>query len=140
MSAYIVDDKTINRIITFIDGHMHGTDLLSFETKKILKELLGIEAFKSQKDLEVFGNVLLLMNKKAVDERYKEINNIEELKYKPEHASTIQVLKSLRCYLYQCMEGDIPENRIYKTMRKIEDIIEYDIIDKLPEYEKAEWG
>ena len=52
----------------------------------------------------------------------------------------IQVLKSLQCFLYQCTEGTIPKRKLYKTLRDIERVLINDIISKLPEYDKAEWG
>ena len=53
----------------------------------------------------------------------------------------VRILKSLRCWLYQCSEGDIPEtSELYKTMKEISNVIASEIIDDLPEYDKAPWG
>lgn len=139
MSSFIVEEDTINRILTFLEKQQYSHGLLGSSIMSELKEY-GIHDFLEDKDIEVFGNLFLLMNKKAVDVRYNEANLIQEHKFKRIKSGKLQVLKSIHCLLYQCYEGDIPETRLFKTMDKIKQILANNIICDLPGYDKATWG
>jgi hypothetical protein len=142
MSAFIVSDETINKIVSFIDRNLYGNSIVSSEVQRALKDF-GIEKIISEsneKQLNALANCLLYLNKKAVDFRYNEVNQINLIKFQDEPASEIQVLKSIHCYLYQCSEGQqFEESKLYKFIERIRDILESDIIHSLPEYEKAAW-
>ena len=57
------------------------------------------------------------------------------------HLSTkIQVLKSLQCWLYQCTEGEVVKNPLYKFFQDIaQPHLMSSIICDLSEYRTAEW-
>ena len=82
------------------------------------------------------------LNESAVMDRYGEKDTVPAFKYVQSNpTSPIQTLKSLRCWLYQCREGDVPESKLYKFFT--EDFEKYlleRIVSDLPEYEKAEWA
>lgn len=48
-------------------------------------------------------------------------------------------LKSLRCYLYQCCEGDCYESKLYKALDQLSLELAYFIATNQPEYELADW-
>ena len=61
--------------------------------------------------------------------------------YKPAHGTEIQVLKSLRCWLYQCTEGQVVKEPLYRFFNDVvEQYLMSTIICALPEYEQAAWG
>jgi hypothetical protein len=86
------------------------------------------------------------LNIKAVDARYGkgEAAKFRKLNYRyqvTEPVPLVQVVKSLRCWLYQCCEGDVPETELYQLFD--DDIRLYllnKIVTELPEYEEAYWG
>lgn len=136
MSAYIVEDKTINRILSFL----FWNDSIEKEHLKKLVNDCGYFV-DDDKACKKFGQALLNMNIKAVSYRYDEKSPAQEFEYKDLHnVSIFQALKSLHCLIYQCDEGDIPEMELFKLLKKIKAIISSDIIDSLPSYTKAEWG
>jgi hypothetical protein len=47
--------------------------------------------------------------------------------------------KGLRCWLYQCAEGDVPERDLYKELERLSDDLALDIVHSLPEYDTAAW-
>lgn len=55
--------------------------------------------------------------------------------------SRIQMFKSLRCWLYQCAEGEIPEKSVlYRVFNeKISRFLAMRIIEDMFEYDRAEW-
>jgi hypothetical protein len=57
-----------------------------------------------------------------------------------EYADNYQVYKSLCCLIYQCSEGKVPEEPLFKTLVDIKRIMAGCLISRLPEYNKAFWG
>ena len=139
MSSFIVDDKTINIIVSWIDTHTHGDSILSNGVQRSLKNL-GISSFKSNGQLEEFANCFLYLNKLAVDDRYNEKRLIEKMKFEQTEASRIQVLKSMHCLRYQLHEGEVPKHKLFGFLSQLIKILTDDIISSLPEYEGAVWG
>lgn len=91
---------------------------------------------------EALAKELYDMNVKALNARYEDIEGMTiEFKYiqTASFDSLYQALKSLRCYLYQCSEGDIPEEELYKSLRSNESETMNEIIELSPEYNSADW-
>jgi hypothetical protein len=128
MSAYIVEDITINRVVSYL----LCDQLASAYVERKLAEA-GI-------DLNALGQHMLDLNIRAVDYRYDETNEGRALVPALVPVSRIQALKSLRCWLYQCSEGDIPEEPLFQIMNGYSDDLAYTIVSELPAYERAEWG
>jgi hypothetical protein len=140
MSAFMVEDKTINYVVNWLRREI---DRLSLIPRK-LKEA-GFDT-SVPGWAENLGQAMFLLNIKAVDARYGngEAAKFRKLNYRFEHTeavSLVQVLKSLQCWLYQCSEGDVPETALYKLFDEdIRLFLMSKIITALPEYEEAEWG
>jgi hypothetical protein len=144
MSAYIVENKTINRIVEALlysrDTHSLNGPLPAMYNKW-LKEF-------SQDEPEEIGLALYGMNYNAVMQRYSDLKRDElpgpieaGYKYSDEPiTSAIQIYKSLQCYLYQCSEGDVPELPLYKALDAYQHEIADHMITNTPEYERAAWG
>jgi len=130
MSAYVVEKKTIDRIVTFAETK--GAEHFWSRYPAIHEVFAG--------DCNKLGQKLLVMNNKAVDARYNENNPIELYNYSHTPASKIQVYKSMQCFLYQCTEGDIPKSKLYKELEELIGDLAADIVYNLPEYGKAQWG
>lgn len=129
MSAYIVNDLTINRIVSYL---MRDRDRLPF-----IKDDLA----EANIDLNELGQAMLDLNRRAVDYRYSESNEASVLVPATVPVTRIQALKSLRCWLYQCSEGNIPEEEeLFKIMESYSGALAYAIVRTLPEFEQAEWG
>lgn len=135
MSAYIVEDKTINRIISYLSQDQHST-----WTKKRLLDEAAINA----NDLDTLARRMLELNIVAVNARYgtEEAESFEDLDYKISHepVERVQALKSLRCWLYQCSEGDADKTPLFLIMEEYSNRLADEVISKMPEYDKAEWG
>ena len=133
MSAYIVKDKTINRVVTwlsvqpeFLQKRVAGNAEIEIEDPEF-RFKLGLSMYK--------------LNVDAVNERYQE-NHDPDLSFKARHefANRIQVLKSLRCWLYQCTEGEAVTRPLYKAMETLRDFLALEIVESMPKYEAAEWA
>jgi hypothetical protein len=139
MSSFMVSDKTINRIVTFLDAKL--LDEWPHFAEKF--EQLGFDVQNDQ-FCYVLGRAMFVLNMRGVDARYGEgsAKEFRELNYTfhPRRAGAFQVYKSLGCWLYQCMEGNTPDDPLYKLMREVEATLANWIIHRLPEYDGAEWG
>lgn len=133
MSAYIVEDKTINKIITFLDGDQ--------EMRSYLHHELNLDLDTKDKAFE-FGKKLLALNIQAVNERYNESKSVIPNGYQFNYEITdrIGAYKSLRCLIYQCSEGDVPKTALYKTLKEISDYMANSIVSSLKIYEDRPWS
>jgi hypothetical protein len=90
------------------------------------------------------AQALFQLNRKAVIQRYGKDDDYSKKGYKfkfnYENSSDIQVLKSIGCFLYQCSEGDVPKNKLFKLFEKIENGLTKHIVSEMKEYDTAEWG
>jgi hypothetical protein len=140
MSAFMVEDDTINRIVEWLSWEVTRSPRL----KLSLEHTLRIETRRPTWEQEL-GRAMFQLNIGAVHDRYGagKAARFRDLTYtyKPAHGSEIQVLKSLRCWLYQCREGQVPTQPLYRFFDEVvEPYVMTKIICALPEYEAAYWG
>ena len=143
MSAFMVNDEIINSIISGLkyaeewgDGYAKfprdpGNDLLCVSTPEQAQELgarlfhmniLGIEARYGKGDAKTF---------RPLDYAYASIP----------HPNIYQLFKSIRCLLYQCMEGDVPEEQpLYNALLDWSKNIAVYALEKSDKYQAAAWG
>ena len=127
MSAYIVEKETIDRIVTYLQApdmrdhidHCHPS-------------LTGTAHEQGQR--------LWTLNVRAVDSRYEERNAVNLYHHSTALCSKAQALKSLRCYLYQCSEGGVPETPLFKALDTLSGDLALEIVGDLPEYAAAQWA
>jgi hypothetical protein len=140
MSAFMVADETINRVITSLSWKITKSQWL----KKKVEDALQIDTSKHNWE-EDLGHAMFELNIAGVNDRYgdNEAKKFRALNYRyaPARGSQIQVLKSLQCWLYQCMEGEVVKKPLYQFFNTfIEPHLMNSIISDLPEYNSAEWG
>jgi hypothetical protein len=140
MSAYMVADETINRVIEWLYWELDKSPWLRDKLEKVSGIDTSIHAWS-----EELGKAMFALNIASVTDRYGEgqAGKFRKLnyRYKPAHGSTIQVLKSMQCWLYQCTEGEVVTKPLYKFFQDtVEPHLMSSIIADLPEYEAAEWS
>ena len=141
MSAFIVQDKTINRVVTWMAEETRRNPYFAQKIEQGL--LLSTDDHQWEAKL---ARAMFQLNIDGVNARYGpgEAQKFRTLDFtfRPEHAlDKVQVLKSLQCWLYQCCEGRIMYSPMYRFFD--EWVVRYlmsQIIDALPTYNKAEWG
>lgn len=130
MSAFIVDDSTINRIVSFV-ASWEGRSWYQSQFKKA-----GVDANEPTE----FGQALAQMNQDAVNQRYQEEPTELTYQHKYVQANKVAVYKAIQCLSYQCAEGNVPERELYKLLESMGIWVAGEIIRELPEYEQATWG
>jgi hypothetical protein len=140
MSAFLVEDKTINSIVTWLTREVSTSHF----TIDRLARKYGVDLTSDTWD-EKLATAMFQLNCDGVTARYGE-GEAEKFRpltctYKPEiYHSLVQVFKSLQCWKYQCSEGDVPQTKLYQFFEAVENHLAVKIVMDLPEYEKAKWG
>jgi hypothetical protein len=151
MSAYIVADETVNRIVDLCSALFFGVPRgpARYVHFRYPSRPAG-DGESSQK----FGSELLAMNCDAVAARYGSVEEFLEGEPDPRTGyrycrvmpgdacewDYFQVVKSLDCYLYQCNEGDIEKRPLYIALERLREDLSSGIINCDPRYEAARWG
>ncbi len=147
MSAFLVQDETINRVVEWLRREVNKSSFLKEKAEKVFD--ISVDDCKWA---ETVGKAMFQLNIDGVSERYGEGEarrfralNYQYIPSRPTtiyHPSTkIQVLKSMQCWLYQCSEGEVVNNPLYIFFKQIvEPHLMNSFISDLPEYKKAEWG
>jgi len=141
MSAFIVEDTTINRVVTWLKREVENN---RFNALNWLAQEYDLDLTSDQWD-EKLAQAMFQLNCDGVNARYGEgeAGKFRPLNftYKPEGDTfLVQVLKSLQCWKYQCSEGDVPETKLYQFFEEVEHHLALKIVMDLPEYDKATWG
>jgi len=137
MSAFIVDDSTIDRIVTYLGRH----------DQSYLARMFHPLGYDPAAKPEAFAQALFDMNCQAVNQRYADRPARTEFHPEP-YAFRVNytgqtagaILKAVSCLRYQCSEGDVPETPLFKALDHLGHGLAYEVASKTEEYEKAEWG
>lgn len=140
MSAFITSDKNINSIISFIRSD-------SGKNQHIYRSLENMNlTWGGKDDAHVLGSKMRDLNIEAVCARYTD-DKVEVLKGNDDYKfveiprpSRIEAYKSLRCWLYQCAEGHVPETDLFKAFNQVSGEMAMHIVNRLPEFDAAVWG
>lgn len=145
MSAFMVSADCMNRVVNAVMARFNAQGpAYSFRT------FAGVDLFHRTADTEIAA-ALYAMNRAALVARYPDTHSdggysdIPEYRFSwVRHDSKIMrfvsAYKATECLLYQCCEGDIDKTPLYQELLAFKHWLAGEIIDMLPEYEKANWG
>ena len=148
MSAYVVEDKTINTILAWVEQAAWDSS-----NNWIFRPFnsIGYAIDRSHTDYLFYGELqrlaeaLFQMNCNGVNARYGDgqAEQFRELNFEYKSIATptiIQAIKSIECLSYQCCEGKIHETGLYKALEQVIHNCQGQVVQSLPEYESAKWG
>lgn len=134
MSAFMVEDRTINEIVTWLrksDGNCW--DLL-------MDGGWDLDASGAER----LARAMFALNVAAVEGRYGkgEAGWFRQLDFAwhPQQAHPVQVFKSLECWLYQCAEDVTVGDPLFRLMLEILKRMAMRIVRRSEEYREARWG
>jgi hypothetical protein len=139
MSAFMVEDATINRVVTWLKREVTTSRF----TLDWLAREYDVDLTSDQWDKKL-AEAMFELNCEGVNARYGE-GEAEKFRplnftYKPEvYHSLVQVFKSLQCWKYQCGEGNVPDTKLYQFFEEVGYNLAVKIVMDLPEYETAKW-
>ena len=155
MSAYVVEDETIGRIVGFLFDKAAAArweeptlSPLAVPCKELsynLRSEAGRRGPALRRSCERLATAMRFMNVGAVRGRYEDADERGMVGTAQAIAlghSTRPVVayKALRCWLYQCTEGDVPNSPLYKAVEEIAAALAQEIVQALPEYDETPWG
>lgn len=132
MSAFIVSDETMQAVV---------------EAFVVVERIHGRQSV----DPTELGQQLYKMNYDAIHARYPDtIDNSDNVPgpIPPVDPEAFQwrigrqftrcaMLKAIRCLLYQCSEGNVPESPLFRQLSDASESLTYEIISELPEWKAA---
>jgi len=140
MSAFIVTDETINKVVSYLYAKANGPGLQELGLSTVQKIGFDLSDFDNCRSL---AEQMFDLNVAAVNARY---GRGEAEKFRPLNfqfrfipSQLIEVIKALETWSYQCTEGDIPDQRLYKAMQDLRCELYREAVHQLPEYEAAPW-
>lgn len=151
MSAFMMSKESLAKITAYVHREItedkYRLDYIQdirdtcHEYEKANKKVVNIGYVSN----ETLYRVLELMNTESLRQRYGdaiEENISESVPTIPfwGYLSKVEIYKLLNCYTYQCCEGNVPETKLYKAIKKLEADLCHDIVSSMPEYQAAVWG
>jgi sulfur relay (sulfurtransferase) DsrF/TusC family protein len=142
MSSFLIEDSSINKIVTFLIKCSYSNEIYYGEINKILVKYGFNLNYIENKNLEAekLARYMKSLNLSAINYRYNEENKDYNIKFEEiDEKNLFQILKSLECFLYQCSEGEIPQENLFKMLEQITYILKDLIINSLKDYKTAKW-
>jgi hypothetical protein len=139
MSAFMVEDKTINRVVTWVAREVST----NFSMMDRLARKYEIDLVSDNWE-EKLATAMFQLNCDGVNSRYGEgqAEQFRPLNFQyqwEQYLPLVQVLKSLQCWMYQCCEGEVPKSNLYHFFEEVENHLALKIVMDLPEYNRSKW-
>ena len=141
MSAYVVEDQVINKVVAFLNMAARGGNSYRYNIPSLGKA--GYDLCY-EADCERLAQDMFDLNCLSVNERYGEGQAAEfrtldfEYRFKLP-GSRVVMLKAIECWQYQSCEGEAINHPLYKLMEGVKLEMALTIVHDLPEYDQAEW-
>lgn len=103
------------------------------------------KGYKSDAFVEDVARALYNMNRRAIVCRYGDPKRMGVQKFKFDMAyvepwTKIRLYKNIRCFLYQCSEGDVPKSALFGIIERIGYEVSGWVIGEMKEYDASPWG
>ena len=126
MSAYVVDDQTINDIVAYV-----SLSSISWRTDHMIQDFVYL-GYEFPQDREKLANDLFNMNCEAVDQRYGKDEwrefHPDKFVYRTQVPPTAPIAYKLIGRLkYQCTEGNVPRTDLYKALEHLHNQVAHHI-------------
>jgi hypothetical protein len=137
MSAFLVEEKTLHKILTQLGREVRKSRWLKEQFEKELQ----LDFADSQWQTHL-GQKMWDLNQLSLGYRYGDKPINLTYRFQPVLCTPVQAFKALHCWLYQCNEGEIPE--LSKLYTFFENVFAPQwaelLVMRTPEYDQAEWG
>lgn len=137
MSCLIVSDTTLSYIVSGVIKYVNQESSLYKE----LQSCLNIKTDDVNAMPEALFSSLAYMNQCAYNVRYNENFKNTPVYVECSGIELLQLIKHIDCFLYQCSEGDIPEQfPLFSAMERIRDYLCVEHIRHTDAYASRRWG
>lgn len=132
MSSFIVQDATINVIVSHL--------FRDRDAGAIRRQLPPGDQMTPAE----LGEAMYKLNLAAVENRYGDLAaaTMCDLSYRYHEVldTRVRVIRALSCWLYQCSEGEVPNDPLYQLMAKYQGYLAMHFVRCLPEWDAAPWS
>ena len=134
MSCFIVSTDTIDRIISTIE--------LQGGWARYAADLPTAYLY----DWNALGRAMLALNAEAHRARYggqfqEDVpDDLDAYVWEGRYVPLIAGYKALRCWLYQCCEGTVPDEPLYVALSGYADALAVTLVERMPAYQAADWS
>lgn len=139
MSAFIVKDETINKIVTFLQRKAHSN---TYWPSDLIKHA-GYN-LQEQKEAMRLATEMFQLNVHTVEERYPNVDPSDfrdlNFQFKIVSCPMMHAYKALECWRYQCNEGTVPQSFLYTLMDRVMFAMAHTMVTNMPEYANAPWS
>lgn len=140
MSAFMVNTSVMAKVVTAI---LQNADEFA-EIETFRGHLVDDPLTDGQKKAGTkIGRKLFLMNRRALCARYGRGEHLRLPGFvfeKWADATPVEQFAAMRCLLYQCCEGKVPDSHQYQALNCTAGELAQRIVQDLPDYDKASWG
>jgi len=137
MSSFVVEDKTIAKVLCYVWQQTQSGG----RPRRAGRALVEAGHALTPPALRILGQQMLTLNRRATDTRYSEDNPVDRFEFRPTFVKPVAAYKALRCWLYQCAEGEVVDHPLYRLFSdRVAPAIAQDIVEDSPEYDAAPWG
>lgn len=165
MSAFIVSDSVIDRIVTFVSLASGSREGVSMHVSHAIQKHLcpTYIDLRDQATQDALGMAMHSLNVAAVNHRYahnpdaqgdkraewthrdtlpaRDASGAQLKWYREQLTICACIAKDLRCFLYQCSEGEeFMESALFVALTEIFNAINQAVVEHLPTYDAAPWG
>ena len=143
MSSFVVDPQVINRALMLLKMREEGVYL----RRSMLAAGFPCE---SREELAALGAAMYALNVQATVWRYDGDDEppgtyddegvLVPYRYALADGGRYSYLKALNCWHYQCLEGDVPKDPLFRAWEEVAHQVAASIVQDLPQYEAARWG
>jgi|LSQX01.2.fsa_nt_gb hypothetical protein len=120
MSAFVVEKRTIDRIVTYLQGQK------SYALPEVLRG-----------DPDTLGARLWALNAEAVSQRYTKEPEAVPYVHSIVWGTLTETAIALDCYLAQCAEGNVQESALYRALSRVKESVFSEIVSETPAWKAA---
>lgn len=152
MSAFVVHPEVINETVAWLRHDASTRQMFSGQPSTLGQARdaileLGWDV-EDLDDCRELAEAMFEMNVSAVLQRYPNDTretapgyDANQFAYRPAGTpEAVEAMKHLECWHYQCSEGDIPDQPMYRTFEKVVCLIATAIVRSSDAWDNAPWG
>ena len=134
MSCFIVGDDTIDRVLSTIE--------LQGGWARFAAPLSCAYIY----DWNALGRAMLELNLRAFRDRYEDRHDgnirddLEAYRWQGRYVPLVEGYKSLRCFLYQCNEGQVSDEPLYRALDAYADRLAVKVAEESEAFRAAAWA
>ncbi len=140
MSAFLCAKETFDAIVSTMCTWQKYKNTQNWNTESALGFIEQLQYDPEEENIQQhLARRLYALNLEALDQRYGD-PEVWDYGYEYSHVlpvKTIDLYQAIGCLLYQCSEGNVPDDDLFKRVATVKDALAHDIVTKTLDYESS---